>query len=345
MGNTLSDMARLVAGQVVGDPTIPVTGVNTIEAAKPGEITWVSHPRFFKKAAETKATALLAKKVIPNCSASFLLVADPRQALVALLHFFHPPELIRPGIDPRAVVGQTVSLGQNIAIGPYAVIEDGVTIGNGVRIDAGTFVGKGSEIGDGVHLYPHVTLYEKTKVGQRVIIHSGTVVGSDGFGFILNHEGYLKIPQVGNVVIEDDVELGAKVTIDRATMEQTVIGRGTKVGDQVHIGHNVKIGSHTIIVTQVGIGGSVQIGSHVILAGQVGVVDNVQIGDGAIVGARSMVTKDIGPGEKVSGFPPLPHRKWLAAQGSLQHLPELRAEVKTLQKKVQQLESRHSGDH
>ncbi len=344
----LSDIARLVDGKIIGDSSLVIHGINSIECAKEGEISFVRSPSHHKKAIASQASALLSKKEIPGQRAlrearkTFLLVENPDGAFAQLLSYFHPPQKAIPGVDSRAVIGQNVFLGKEVSIGPYVVVEDQAQIGNRVWLSPGVFVGRGSAIGDDTRIYPNVSIYEGVKIGKRVIIHSGSVIGSDGFGFTPYPQGtfpqlrHFKIPQVGGVIIEDDVELGANVTVDRATLGNTVIGCGTKVDNQVQIGHNVTIGPHTLLVAQVGISGSVTIGHHVILAGQVGVSDHVQIGNNVVVGARSVVTKKIGDNEKVIGFPPLPYQKGLAVLSSLEHLPEMR-------KKIKQLEGRPSA--
>jgi UDP-3-O-[3-hydroxymyristoyl] glucosamine N-acyltransferase len=332
----LSDIALLVDGNIIGDPSILICGIASIESAKEGDITFARNASYHKKAIETKASVILSEKEMMGVRKSFLLVANPYYAFARLLTYFHPPERRIPGIDPRAVIGQNVKIGKEVSIGACVVVEDEVQIGNGVSLFPGVFVGQKSTIGDDTKIYPNVSIYDGVKIGKRVIIHAGSVIGSDGFGFTpypqgtLPQSGHFKIPQVGGVIIEDDVELGANVTVDRATLGNTVIGCGTKVDNQVQIGHNVTIGPHTLLVAQVGISGSVTIGHHVILAGQVGVSDHVQIGNNVVVGARSVVTNTIKDNDKVIGFPPLPYQKGLAVLSSLEHLPEMRKELKRM---------------
>ncbi len=328
----LSDIARLVDGKIIGNPTLLIHGIASIESAQEGEITFVRSPAYYKKAIETHASVILSEKEIAGVQKTFLLVKKPDVAFARLLSYFHPPQQPVIGVDPRAVIGRDVKLGQEISIGPNVVIEDEVQIGDRVSLSPGVFVGRGSVIGDDTKIYANVSIYAGVKIGKRVIIHSGTVIGSDGFGFTPYPSGHFKIPQVGGVVIEDDVELGANVTVDRATLGNTIIGQGTKVDNQVQIGHNVTIGHHTLLVAQVGISGSVTIGHHVILAGQVGVSDHVVIGNNVVVGARSVVTKKIEDNEKVIGFPTLPYQKGLAVLSSLEHLPEMRKELKKLKR-------------
>jgi len=330
IGVPLQNIARLVDGKIMGDPDLLIRGITSIESAKEGEITFVSSSSYYKKARGTKASVILSGKEIPGVIKTFLLVANPYYSFARLLSYFHPPTRPTLGLDPRAVIGRNVLLGKEVSIGPCVIVEDEVQIGDRVSLSPGVFIGRGSVIGDDTQIYPNVSIYGGVKIGKRVIIHSGSVIGSDGFGFTRHESRHVKIPQVGGVIIEDDVELGANVTVDRATLGNTIIGEGTKVDNQVQIGHNVTIGPHTLLVAQVGISGSVTIGHHVILAGQVGVSDHVQIGNNVVVGARSVVTKKIKDNEKVIGFPTLPYQKGLAVLSSLEHLPEMRKEIKKL---------------
>jgi len=337
---SLSEIARMLEGRVIGDPHLLIRGVSSIEEAKPGDITFISNPRYRSRLASTQASALIVPEKIKGVSASLLLVKDPYFAFAQLLAYFHPAAPYAAGIDSKVSMGKGVVLGGRVSLGPFVTLEDGVKIGEGVRMGPGVFVGKGSEVGDDSLIHPNVTLREGVKIGKRVIIHSGTVIGSDGFGFVPRKGRYHKVPQVGGVIVEDDVELGANVTVDRATMGNTVIGRGTKVDNLVQIGHNVLIGEDTILVSQVGISGSTEIGRHVTLAGQVGVAGHLKIGDQVIVGGKSGITKDIPSGETVSGFPPVPHKDWLKAQAAFRRLPALRNQVRALEEKIIQLEKR-----
>ena len=336
----LQEIADLVHGTISGDPHLRIGGIASIEEAKAGEITFLANPKYASQAMQTRASAIIVKAKIEEVSCALVMVDDPYFAFTQLLSHFYPPRRIPAGVDPRAAIGREVVLGNDVSIAPFVTLGDGSRIGDRVQLGAGVFVGEGSEIGEESLLYPNVTIREGVKIGKRVIIHSGTVVGSDGFGFAPRRGRYHKIPQVGGVIIEDDVELGANVTVDRATLGNTVVGSGTKVDNLVQIGHNVVIGADSILVAQVGISGSAKIGRHVTLAGQVGVAGHLTIGDNVIVGGKSGVTKDIPEGENVSGFPPLPHKVWLKAQASFPHLPELRERIKALEKEVDALRQR-----
>jgi len=334
----LGEIAERLGGQIVGDASLLIQGIAPIEEAKAGEIAFVANAKYLKKGSETGASAIIVKEALPEVTKSFLVIDDPYYAFARLLSIFHPPRQYPPGVDPRASIGKDVILGEGTFVGPLVIIEDGVKIGKGVQIRAGVFVGEGSEIADETILYPNVTIREGVKIGERVIIHSGTVIGSDGFGFAPHKGRHYKIPQVGGVIIEDDVEFGANCTVDRAVLGQTVIGRGTKIDNLVQIGHNVTIGNDTILVAQVGISGSVKIGHHVILAGQVGVSGHLSIGDHVVVGGKSGVTKNIASKQMVSGFPPVPHKNWLKREAAVRQLPALKKQLIALSKKMESLE-------
>jgi len=334
----LGEIAKRLGGRIVGDESLLIQGLAPIETAKEGEIAFVANAKYLKKGAETEASAVIVKEALPEVEKSFLVINDPYYAFARLLSIFHPPRKYAPGVDASASVGNGVSIAEGAYVGPLAIIEGWVTIGEGVQIRAGVFVGEGSEIGNDTILYPNVTIREGVNIGKRVIIHSGTVIGSDGFGFAPHKGSHYKIPQVGGVIIEDDVELGANCAVDRAVLGQTVIRRGTKIDNLVQIGHNVTIGNDTILVAQVGISGSVSIGHHVTLAGQVGVSGHLKIGDHVIVGGKSGVTKDIHSKQVVSGFPPVPHKEWLKREAAVRQLPALKKQVKILSEKIEHLE-------
>jgi len=334
MSLRLSEIAARLGAEIIGDASLEIQGLAPIETAKQGQIAFVANAKYLQKAAESHASAIIVKAALPGVEKNFLVIDDPYYAFARLLTLFHPPRTYAPGIDAKASVGKDVSFGEGVYVGPMAVIEDGVTIGDGVQIRAGVFVGEGSEIGDETLLYPNVTIREDVKIGKRVIIHSGTVIGSDGFGFAPHKGRHYKIPQVGGVIIEDDVEFGANCAVDRAVLGQTIVRCGTKIDNLVQIGHNVSIGNDTILVAQVGISGSVDIGHHVTLAGQVGVSGHLKIGDNVMVGGKSGVTKDIASRQIVSGFPPVPHKTWLKREAAVRHLPELKKQVKALSEKL-----------
>ncbi len=335
---SLKKISECLNGQIIGDKDLLLEGIAAIDEATQGQITFVSHPKYEKKAKETKASVVMTREAIKGLSTTFLIVEDPYFSFAKLLTLFHPPRKKIPGVHASATLGEHLVLGSDIVIGPSVILEDGVTIKSNAQIGAGVFIGEESSVGEDSIIYPNVTILDGVNIGKRVIIHSGSVIGSDGFGFAFHAGKHHKIPQIGGVIIEDDVEIGANVTIDRAVMGQTIIGQGTKFDNLVQVGHNVKIGAHSILVAQVGISGSTQLGNYVTLAGQVGVAGHVKIGDQVVVGAKSGVTKDIPAAQTVSGFPPVPHKSWLKSQVALQQLPALRSLVNELKRRVTQLE-------
>ncbi len=337
---SLADIAERLGGQIAGDGALVIRGVATLDDAAPGDISFLFNPRYTDRAMATAASALIVREYLPDTRAALLLVPDPQVALACLLSIFYPPKPQVTGIDPTAVIGRGVFLGEAVTVGPCAVVEEGATLCRGARVGAGTFIGAGSEVGEETLIYPNVTIREGVRIGQRVIIHSGCVIGCDGFGFVPHQGRHLKVPQVGGVVIEDDVELGANVTIDRATLGWTVIGRGTKINNMVQIGHNVTIGADCILVAQVGISGSVRIGDRVTLAGQVGVAGHLDIGDQSVVAARSLVTKDLPPKSRVAGFPAIQHDAWRKSTATFARLPEMRKKIGALQAQIYQLTRR-----
>lgn len=338
MKRSLGELAKLVGGKVRGDQTLIIRGAASAEEAKKGEITFAISEKFLRLAEESRASAVIVPPEVKSLSKPTIQVGDPRLAFAKILEFFYPPEYRLQGIHPTAIIAQGVKLGREVTIGAYSIIEEGALVQDRAYLSEFTYVGRGVVIGEGSFLYPRVTLLEGTRVGRRVIIHSGTVVGSDGFGFVKKEDGsYYKIPQVGKVVIEDEVEIGANVAIDRATTGETRIGRGTKIDNLVHIAHNVTMGSNVAIVALVGISGSCRIGEGAILAGQAGVTDHVSIGANTVVAAKSGVTKNIPAGVFVSGFPARPHAKQKRVKAMIHRLPELLKRVRRMERLIKEI--------
>ena len=331
----LSDIALLVGGELVGKNDLEITGVAPIGQAGPGDLTFVANPRYRPLLKTTRATAAIVDAQTEWPAMALIRHANPYYAFLLVLRQFHPDEKpVAEGVHPQAYVAPDAVLGKGVGISPFAVVESGAKIGDRTLIGAGSFIGRGVEIGADCIVYPNVTIREKTKIGSRAIIHSGTVVGSDGFGYAKEKGTYHKIPQVGIVVIEDDVELGANVTIDRATMGETRIGRGTKIDNLVQIAHNVKIGENSIIVSQVGISGSTEVGKNVTIAGQVGLTGHLHIGDGAIIAAQSGVHRDVKPGQIVLGSPAREMQKSKKIEAIISNLPEYIEKLKRLEKAI-----------
>ena len=335
---TLGQLAEALGATLEGDPARPVGGVAPLESAGPNEVSFLLSRRYQRLAEETRAGAVVAPADATGLPGAVLRVASPQAALITLLGLFHPDPPHAPGIHPLALVAEGASVDESAAVGPFAVIETGATVGRRTRIGALTFVGTGSSVGDDTLLYPRVVIRDGVQVGSRVIIHPGAVVGADGFGYAFDGTAHRKIPQVGGVRIEDDVEIGANTTVDRGSLGDTVIGRGSKVDNLVQVGHNCDVGEDAILVAQVGISGSCRIGSRAILAGQVGVADHVTIGERAILVAQAGVPSDIPAGEVWGGTPSRPlaeaRRIWAAER----LLPELVRRVRTLEKRLEELE-------
>lgn len=340
---TLEDLARHLGAGLEGAGHLRVRAVAAPEEAGPGTVTVLLHPQAYPKEGIRASAVVMPREwsgPVPTCAR--LRVDHPRRALARLLGLFHTPHRPPVGVHPTAVVG-SVRMGQEVAVGALCVVEDGAVLGDGVVLFPGVYVGPGVEIGPETWVYPQVVIREGCRIGARVIIHPGAVIGADGFGFVEEGGRWVKIPQMGGVVIEDEVEIGAGVTIDRATLGVTRVGRGTKIDDQVHIGHNVVVGAHGILVAQVGIAGSAHLGDRVILGGQAGVADHRRVGDRVQAAARTGITRDIAPGEVVSGFPAIPHREWLRLQAVLARLPTLYREVQALQRRLARMEAALGG--
>jgi UDP-3-O-[3-hydroxymyristoyl] glucosamine N-acyltransferase len=342
-GFLLEELARHVGAELVGDGEVLITGVNGIREAGPGEITFLSNPRYARYLETTRASAVIVGKPVAKARTSLLVVSQPYAAFLKVLELFAARRpRPAPGIHPTAVVHESARLGHGVHVGAHVVIEEGVVIGDGCIVMAGSYIGRGCRLGENCLLYPRVVLREETEVGDRVIIHSGAVIGDDGFGFLAEGEGYHKIPQLGRVVLEDDVEVGANTTIDRATVGETRVGRGTRIDNLVQIAHNVTIGENSILCAQVGISGSTQVGRHVTLAGQVGIVGHIRIGDGVRVGAQGGVTKSIPPGQEVSGYPALPHHLARRIYAAMRQLPEALRRLREISERLEALERKRN---
>lgn len=341
MHRTLKEIAALIGGEVVGNGNTVITGVSGIKEASEGDITFVANPKYLHLIQETRASAVITSRDISGASKPIIRTDNPSLAFARLVSVILPSQIQHPkGIHPTAILGKDVVLGRDVALGPYAVIADNAVIGDKTIIYSGCFVGHDTKIGSNCLIYSNVSLREKVIIGNRVIIHSGTVIGSDGFGFANVEGAYQHIPQIGTVVIEDDVDIGSNVTIDRARFDKTIIGRGTKIDNLVQVAHNVIIGENSIIVAQAGISGSTSLGKGVTLAGQAGLVGHITVGDGAIVAAQAGVTKSIPANTMVSGYPAKPHAQAKHINACLQNLPRLYEAVAELKKKIEELEAK-----
>jgi UDP-3-O-[3-hydroxymyristoyl] glucosamine N-acyltransferase len=340
MAKSLKELARLIEGEVFGDGNLKIEGVASAEEAKEGDITFACNSRYLKEVEKGSASAVIVFQEVKKSSKPFLRVDNPRLAFAKVLEVFTPPREEPKGIHPTAILGKNVELGKGVSIQAYVVIGDKVKIGKGVALYPGIYIGKNVVIGNNTLIYSQVVVREEVIIGKNVIIHSGTVIGSDGFGFVEGGGVHHKIPQVGKVIIEDDVEIGANVTIDRATTRVTTVKKGTKIDNLVHIAHNVTVGEDCLLVAQVGISGSVQIGNKVTLAGQSGVAGHLSIGDRVLVTAKSGVTKSISSNSRVSGFPARPYREENKIKVALQKMPQLLKVLPQVFKSLQRLGKR-----
>ncbi len=326
-------IANILDGILKGDPEKKITGVAPFELAKDSDITLAAAPKFLKNIAGTKAGVIIVPKDFKGREdLNTIGVENPPVAFAKAIEIFNPPSPVERSISPSAITGKNFKCGHIVSIAHMVSIGNNVTMGERVRIRPGVVIENDVTMGDDVEIFPNVTIRAKTKIGSRVIINSGTVIGSDGFGFAPEGIKYYKIPHTGIVQIDDDVEIGALNAIDRATFGKTWIQKGVKTDNLVHIAHNVTIGENSIVVAQVGISGSTKVGRHVILAGQAGISGHLKIGDNVTVGPQAGVGKSIPDGEVVSGSPEIPHRLWLRVQRTIPQLPDLKKRIMKLEK-------------
>jgi UDP-3-O-[3-hydroxymyristoyl] glucosamine N-acyltransferase len=337
---TLAEIAARVGGTVRGDAGRRVAGIRPLDQAGPDDLSFLGHPRYRRAAADSRAAGIIAAGADLPSGRNAIVVDDPYVALAAAMELFHPAERAAPGVSPQAIVGEGTRLGQGVSLGPLVVVGRRCVLSDRSVLMPGVVLGDDVAVGADSVLHPGVVVYARSILGARVTVHAGSVIGSDGFGYAgAGTESRAKIPQVGNVVIEDDVEIGACVTVDRATFGSTVVGRGTKIDNLVQVAHNVVIGEGSILVAQSGIAGSTRLGRGVILAGQSGAAGHLTLGDRAVVGAKSAVLQDLQPGAFVLGSPAVDHRAWKREQASLRRLPDLLRRVARLERALAGLAS------
>lgn len=331
--HTAAEIARLLQGEVIGDGAVILRNFAPAESAQPGDLTFAENETYLAKAEASAASAILVGGTAVSAKKVLIRVANPRVAFAKVLPLFFPEPVFAPGIHPTAVVAASAKIDATAHIGPHCAVGERVVIGARAVLRGGNHIGDDATIGAATQLFPQVTVYAHSQIGQRVRVHAGTVIGADGFGYVFDAGAHLKVLQIGNVVIGDDVEIGANVTIDRGALGSTVIGRGTKIDNLVQIAHNDVIGEHCIVCSQTGISGSVKLGSHVVLGGQVGLAGHISIGDKAVIAAQSGVMHDIPAGEKWFGTPAQPDKQTKRQFLALQKLPELLRRVAALEKK------------
>ena len=335
---TVAEIQQVVGGTIHGNDQTQVSELASLGEASPKALCFITNDKVLKGLGNLRPAALLVHRHLPDLAISQIVVGNPLLAFAHVAQRFFVRLPAPCGIAKDLTLGTDVRIGADPSIWPFVTLGDRVTIGARVTLYPGVFVGSDSNIGDDSVLFPNVVVREGCSLGKRVIVHSGTVIGSDGFGYVQHQGRHHKIPQLGGVIIEDDVELGANVTIDRATLGCTLIKQGTKVDNLVQIAHNVSVGEHSIVVAQVGIAGSTTIGHHVMIGGQAGLSDHIQIGDQVMIAAKAGVNRSLESNQIVSGAPVMPHETSLKIQAVINHLPELKQLVRTLEQRVKTLE-------
>ncbi|MFW5750040.1 MAG: UDP-3-O-(3-hydroxymyristoyl)glucosamine N-acyltransferase [Planctomycetota bacterium] len=334
-------IAEFVSGRVIGDAAQQITGISGLTEAVPGDVSFLADDRYLHLLAESKATAVLVARPHPQCATTQIVVEDPNLSFIEIVEAHGPrPRPLPRRIHASAIVEDDVVIGKSVAIGPNVVIRAGTRIADECVIHANCFIGNDCHIGPGCLLHPNVTIRERCHLGARVIIHAGAVIGADGFGYASIAGVHRKIPQVGDVRIGDDVEIGANATIDRARFDSTVIGRGTKVDNLAMIAHNVEVGEHCIVCGQVGIAGSTTIGNHVMMLGQAGITGHIRIGDGAIIAGKAGVSKNLPAKATVDGNPAQDIREHRKQAVATRRLPQLRETIRRLESRIRDLEAR-----
>ncbi len=333
----LNDLAKMLGAALSGNGDVEITGVAGIQDADTGSITFISERHRIKDLEKSRASAAIAPLDVPAMHMPLLLVKNPRLSFARAIELFYGKPYKPSGISDKASIGSNVHIGADPSILPYAVVDDNAKLGDRVTIYPGAYIGKGSTIGSDSIIYANVSIGSGIAIGNRVIIQAGAAIGGDGFGFVTEAGKHHKIPQVGGVIIEDDVEIGANSTVDRATLGNTVIKKGTKIDNLVQVAHNVTVGEHCILAGQVGISGSCTLGNYVVLGGQAGVADHITIGDQVMAGGGTAITQDVEAGQIVAGYYAMPIRDWLKVQAILPKLPELKKALRDLEHQVTDL--------
>ena len=337
---TASQIAERVRGEVVGDGSVELTGLAPADCAKAGDLTFAEKESYFATAEQSQASAILVAGEFGPSKKALIRVANPRVAMARLLPVFFPPDQYAPGIHPSAQIASSAQIDPTAHVGPNCVVGERVRLGARSALLGGNHIGRDCHLGEDVCLFPNVVVYPKCQIGNRVAIHAGTVIGSDGYGYVFDEGRHRKMLQVGNVIIQDDVEIGANAAIDRAALGATVIGQGTKIDNLVHVAHNVVMGRHCLVMGQSGFAGSTKLGDYCVIASQSGIAGHLKIGNQATVGAQSGVMRDVPDKGTVLGSPAGPDRQFKRQWISLQQLPEIIRRMRELEKEVAELKAR-----
>jgi UDP-3-O-[3-hydroxymyristoyl] glucosamine N-acyltransferase len=333
---TAAEIAQHLNGEVIGDPATSIKGFAPADRAQPGDLTFAENETYFARADQSAASAIIVAGAFASATGKVLLrVASARIAFARVLPLFFPDPKFTPGIHPTAIISASAQIHSAAHVGPYCVIGENVKIGPRSVLQGANHIGANCQLGDEVQLFPNVVIYRGCELGHRVRVHSGAVIGADGFGYVLDGAAHRKVPQIGNVIVCDDVEIGANVTIDRGALGPTIIGKGTKIDNLVQIAHNVVVGEHCLIVSQTGIAGSTKLGNYVVLGGQTGLAGHLKIGHRASVGAQSGVMHDIPDGQKWLWTPAQPDRQAKRQMIAMQQLPDLIRRVAELERKLE----------
>jgi len=337
---SLEEIAREVGGDVIGEGSTIITGVNSLDTAGPGEVSFFVDRRFKKDLKTTKASAIIVSEKNDLYNGPQIVTSNAALAFAVVTGFFAPSVPKYPGISEQATVHESSRVGQDVSIYPMVYVGKDAEIGDETVLFPGVFIGDRVRIGKGAVLYPNVSILQNCIIGNDVIIHAGAVIGADGFGYVKDGSKSAKVPQIGIVQIDDDVEIGANTCIDRAALGKTWLQRGVKIDNLVQVAHNVVIGEDSIVIAQTAFAGSVSVGREVIIAGQVGLADHIDIGDKAIIGSQSGIAKSVHPGEVLFGSPAMPHRLWLKTSGLIKKLPQFSERLRDLEKKIEELEEK-----
>ena len=334
MNYTTGEIARQLDGEVQGDETAVLTGFAALDAAQAGDLTFAENANYFAAAEQSAATAIIAGKEFSSARKIIIRVAHPRVAFARAMAAFFPEPAYAPGIHPSAAVAASARIDPTAHLGPHCTVGESAQVGAHCVLQAGVVVGDHSVLGEGTNLFPNVVIYPRSQIGRRVRIHAGTVIGGDGFGYVFDSGIQRKVPQIGNVIIGDDVEIGSNSSVDRGALGATIIGQGTKIDNLVQVGHNVTIGEHCILCSQVGVSGSVKLGNYCVLAGQVGLAGHLKIGNHVTIASKSGVMHNIPDGETWLGIPAQPERQAKRVVIAVQRLPDLLKKVAAWERKL-----------